>query len=111
MILILFFSFFQFIAEAYNSFYAPFIFRRPLVNAFISSGDIQSFVTLVRAICAGVHWRATVGSEKGEDDEEPTLPDYRVTAGQMVIDAMKELMKDLQFITKLESIFKVFILF
>lgn len=80
-----------------------------MVNAFLSSGDIQSFVKLVHAICAGVHWRATVESEKVEDDEDQTIPDYRATAGHIVIDTIKELMKDLQFIPKLQSILMVFI--
>lgn len=64
---------------------------------------------LVRAICSGIYWRATADSEKVDDEEDQPIHDYRTTTGQLVNDVIRELMKDLQFIPKLQLILEVFI--
>lgn len=88
------------IAATSRAFYVPSLIRRPLVNAFLASNDITSFITLLQQICNGFsRYSLVTAPELSKQDKfdknsihtEEQITEMREFISQVLIDVVRSL--------------------
>nr|CAD7395757.1 unnamed protein product [Timema poppensis] len=79
------------VANRYRAYYNPIMLRRPLVLALNNTGDVASFITILRNIHDGVDRLAELSAD---DESTLAVPDRTEIVGQYVLEVANTVHKD-----------------
>nr|CAD7259831.1 unnamed protein product [Timema shepardi] len=79
------------VANRYRAYYNPVLLRRPLVLALNNTGDVASFITILRNIHDGVDRLAELSAD---DESTLAVPDRTEIVGQYVLEVANTVHKD-----------------
>nr|CAD7437873.1 unnamed protein product [Timema bartmani] len=79
------------VANRYRAYYNPILLRRPLVLALNNSGDVASFITILRNIHDGIDRLAELSAE---DESTLVVPDRTEIVGNYVLEVANTVRKD-----------------
>ncbi|CAG2064335.1 unnamed protein product, partial [Timema podura] len=79
------------VANRYRAYYNPILLRRPLVLALNNSGDVASFITILRNIHDGIDRLSELSAE---DDSTLVVPDRTEIVGSYVLEVANTVRKD-----------------
>ncbi|XP_067009709.2 leucine-rich PPR motif-containing protein, mitochondrial [Anabrus simplex] len=82
------------VASRYRAHYSLALFRKPLVQAFQQTHDVQAYVSMVHQIYDGADRLADVVSTTGEEESQAPVLDRTEVIGQLVLDIVNNFRKD-----------------